>query len=97
MRGCSHCCPCWAAELSGPVLGGFLVGAAKTTVAGAMLAYLIQGVMQLLSAISLMTIRRNLEVQTGERPGLLREVREGSLAMWPHQSVPGWMSRSWLI
>jgi MFS family permease len=69
----------WSGELSGPAIGGVLVGFAKTTVVGAMLAFLVQGVMQLLSVLSLGAIRRDLEIpQTESQADLLGEIRAGT-------------------
>ena len=68
----------WGGELSGPAIGGILVGFAKTTIVGAMLAYLVQGVMQFLSVLSLTAIQRDLEIP--EKPvqsDLLAEMRAG--------------------
>ncbi|MBT4162349.1 MAG: MFS transporter [Gammaproteobacteria bacterium] len=68
----------WSGELTGPAIGGFLVGLAKTTLIGAMLAYLVQGLMQFMSVLSLTAIRQKLEdPQTGSQSSLLADIRGG--------------------
>jgi len=65
--------------LIGPAIGGLLVGFAKTTVVGTMLAYLVQGLMQLISVVGLGAIRREFKAPHVEKPlDMVVEIRMGA-------------------
>ncbi len=67
-------------RLLGPGLAGIIIGLARTTVAGAALAYLADSVSYLASVISLRFIRVPFQAEriaTGARPSLRREMAEG--------------------
>jgi Transmembrane secretion effector len=67
-----------AGSLSAPALGGFLVGIGCTTIVGAMFAYLVQGAMQLFSALSLRIIQRDLGVERATKATtLIDEIHSG--------------------
>jgi len=75
--------------LVGPGLGGFIVGLARTTVSGAMLAYLIDAVSYLISVASLGSIRtpfQGTRVAEADR-SLRREIAEGLRFLWRHRRL----------
>jgi hypothetical protein len=78
----------WAGELSGPAIGGVLVGFAKTTVSGAMTAYVVQGALQLLSMFSLSAIRKELAVPPPTADAdLMGEMKAGAQWLWSTSAV----------
>lgn len=73
-----------AAEVLGPSLGGLVIGLGGGNVAGAALAYLIDGASYLISGLAILGVRRRL--QADERPaaagGLWAALREGMAFLW---------------
>lgn len=77
------------ATLLGPGLGGLLIGVARTTLAGAILAYLVDGFSYLASAASLACVRvpfQNDRVRATER-SIRREMGEGLRFLWSHRQL----------
>jgi len=77
------------AALIGPGVAGFLISLARTTLAGAALAFLVDGLSYLASALSLLFIR--IPFQAGrtplpERP-LRAEIAEGLRFLWTHRRI----------
>ena len=78
-----------AGGLLGPGLGGAIVGLGRTQVAGAVLAYLVDAITFVASAISLSAIRQPLGIPRDpeERADVWRELREGLLFLWRHREL----------
>jgi MFS family permease len=81
-----------ATYLVGPGLAGVLIGLARTTVAGAALAYLIDGLSYLISLLTLRFIR--LPFQKDSQQGtplsgraLVQEIREGLRFLWTQRRL----------
>jgi MFS family permease len=72
------------ATLVSPGIGGVLIGLASTTVLGAALAYLVDSVTYLASALTLSTIRTPFQIERkGPRPPpLSHQIREGLHYLW---------------
>ncbi len=71
-------------KLAGPPLGGLLIGLARTTVVGAMLAYLVDSVTYLVSAVTLRSMRvafQGQRVAEGQQ-SLWRAMAEGLRLLW---------------
>lgn len=79
----------WLATIVGPGLGGFIVNLGQTTISGAVLAYLVNGVSYLASVISLGFVR--IPIQADRIPlsmrALGREIAEGLHFVWAHRGV----------
>lgn len=72
-----------AAEVLGPSLGGLVIGLGGGGVAGAALAYLVDGVSYLASGLAILGVRRPLQAEG--RPaagGLWAALREGMAFLW---------------
>jgi hypothetical protein len=79
-----------AAGVVGPGLGGLIIGLGRTTVAGAMLAYVTDAVSYLLSGLSLLFVRRPLQEARAHEPiGLLRATAEGLRFLWGQRTLRG--------
>ena len=79
-----------AADVVGPGLGGVIIGVGRTTVAGAMLAYVTDAVSYLLSGLSLLFVRRSLQDDRPREPtGLLRATAEGLRFLWGQPTLRG--------
>ncbi|WIG58890.1 MAG: MFS-type drug/proton antiporter [Ktedonobacterales bacterium] len=81
-----------AARLFGPGLAGFIIGLARTTAAGAALAYLADSVSYLASVISLRFVRvpfqgRRAQLADGQRRSLWAEMAEGVRFLWRHRRL----------
>jgi len=77
------------ASLLGPGLGGLLIGLARTTLAGATLAYLIDGLSYLASAGALACVRVPFQDSRagGTTRSLRREIGEGLHFLWRHRRL----------
>lgn len=77
------------ASLLGPGLGGLLIGLARTTLAGAALAYLIDGLSYLASAGALACVRVPFQDSRagGTTRSLRREIGEGLHFLWRHRRL----------
>ncbi len=76
-------------SLIGPALGGFIIGLARTTIAGAMLAYLADSVSYLASVLSLRFIRTPFQAERAlitER-NLGKEIAEGLRFLWTQRRL----------
>jgi len=82
-----------AATLVGPGLSGAIIGLARTTVIGAALAYLLDSLSYLVSALSLTLIRtpfqaaRDGEAGNAARRSLRAEIGEGVRFLWGHPQL----------
>jgi MFS family permease len=77
-----------AAGVVGPGLGGVIVGLGRTTVAGAVLAYVTDAVSYLVSGLSLLFLRRPLQDDAAPEPtGLLRATAEGLRFLWRQRAL----------
>jgi MFS family permease len=77
------------AALIGPGVGGFLISLARSTLAGAALAFLVDGISYLASACSLLLIRLPFQAQRApvvER-ALRAEIAEGLDFLWTHRRI----------
>jgi len=76
------------ATVVGPSLGGFIVGLGRTAVSGSVIAYLIDSLSYVLSAIGLLTVRRPLQGPRARAYPRLREaIREGLSFLWRHPTL----------
>jgi len=82
-----------AATLVGPALSGAIIGLARTTIIGAAVAYLLDSVSYLVSALSLTLIRtpfqatRDGEAGNATRRSLRAEIGEGLRFLWRHPQL----------
>jgi Na+/melibiose symporter-like transporter len=76
-----------AAGVLGPSIGGLVIGLGRTTVVGAMFAYLTDSVSYLLSALSLLFVRRRLQEDRREAAGVLSETAEGLRFLWRQRAL----------
>jgi MFS family permease len=76
------------ATVVGPSLGGLIVGLGRTTVSGSVIAYLVDSLSYLLSAVALLTVRRSLHVPHAQvHPRLRDAMREGLRFLWRHPTL----------
>ncbi len=77
------------ATLLGPGLGGLLIGLARTTLAGAVLAYLVDGLSYLVSVGALASVRIPFQDSRAPVPGrsVRREIGEGLRFLWSHRQL----------
>lgn len=88
-----------AGSLVGPGLAGFIIGAARTTASGAVLAYLVDAVTYLISVGSLGYIRVPFQVthEVGEKHGLSAQVGEGWKFLWADSRLRALALMSWAL
>ena len=88
-----------AGSLIGPGLAGVLIGAANTTAAGAVLAYLVDAITYLLSVISLGFIRVPFQSDhtDGREHTLSGDVREGVRFLWKDSRLRTLALASWAL
>ncbi len=77
------------ATLLGPGIGGLLISLARTTLAGAMLAYLVDGLSYLVSVGALVSVRIPFQDSRAPVPGraVRREIGEGLRFLWSHRQL----------
>jgi len=76
------------ATVVGPSLGGFMVGLGRTAVSGSVIAYLVDSLSYLISAVALLTVRRSLQVSHAQAHPRLRDaMREGLRFLWQHPTL----------
>jgi len=75
-----------AAGLLGPGLGGVIIGLARTTISGAALAYLVDGISYVASVLSLLFIRTPFQGERAPPPvrSLRAEIADGLRFLWAH-------------
>jgi MFS family permease len=88
-----------AGALIGPGIAGLIIGAAKTTAAGAVLAYLVDAVTYLLSVLSLGFIRVPFQSDhaDGREHTLSGDVREGVRFLWKDSRLRTLALASWAL
>jgi predicted MFS family arabinose efflux permease len=88
-----------AGALVGPGVSGTIIGMAKTTTAGAVIAYLVDCISYLVSFISLCFIRTPLQSPCQEEPRrpLKQEVLEGLRFAWNDKTLRTLTATSWLL
>lgn len=81
------------AKLGGPTLGGILIGFGKTTVAGTVLAYLVDTITYLFSVVSLMFIKVPFQTQQQAQKlnSLWSNILEGLRFVWSQKHLR-WMA-----
>lgn len=74
----------YLASLFGPNLGALIISLARTTVMGAILAYLVDSVSYLASVFSLGAVRTTFQTERveGQKRSLWQEIREGLHFLW---------------
>lgn len=74
----------YLASLFGPNLGALVISLARTTIFGAILAYLIDSITYLVSALSLRSIRASFQAErvSGQARSLWKEIGEGLRFLW---------------
>jgi MFS family permease len=77
------------AALLGPGVGGFLISLARTTIAGAAFAFLVDCVSYLASVLSLLCIRIPFQAQRAPvtKSALRAEIAEGLRFLWQHRRI----------
>jgi MFS family permease len=76
------------ATVVGPSLGGFIIGLGRTTVSGSVVAYLVDSLSYVISAVALLTVRRPLQApHTPTHPRLRDAMREGLRFLWQHRTL----------
>ncbi|MDQ2798267.1 MAG: MFS transporter [Armatimonadota bacterium] len=88
-----------AGSLIGPGLAGLIISAAKTTAAGAVLAYLIDALTYLISVVSLGFIRIPFQAAHEERENhsLSEQVTEGLKFLWADSRLRALALTSWAL
>jgi MFS family permease len=76
------------ATVVGPSLGGFIVGLGRTAVSGSVIAYLVDSLSYLMSAVALLSVRRSLQAPRQQaHPRLQEAMREGLGFLWRHPTL----------
>ncbi len=88
-----------AGSLVGPGLAGAIISAARTTAAGAVLAYLVDSVTYLVSVASLAFIRVPFQGKrsAGEVASLRSQIAEGLRFLWANRSLRALAAASWTL
>jgi MFS family permease len=78
----------YLASLLGPNLAALVISLARTTIIGAVLAYLIDSISYLISALSLRSIRASFQMErvSEQKRSLWKEIAEGLRFLW-HQRL----------
>lgn len=88
-----------AGALIGPGIAGFVIGAARTTAAGAVLAYLVDALTYLCSVVSLGFIRVPFQSdhEDGKEHTLRKDVLEGVRFLWTNRPLRTLALASWAL
>lgn len=88
-----------AGSLVGPGLAGVIINTAKTTGAGAVLAYLVDSVTYLASVLSLLFIRVPFQAERRQedKRSLWKEIQEGLRFLWANRSLRTLSLTSWTL
>lgn len=77
-----------ATAVAGPGLGGLIVGLGRSTLSGALLAYLVDSGSYLISALALLGVRRPLQQRRPSgRPALVATMLEGLRFVWGDRTL----------